>query len=329
MPTRLFNTNTPSLLQARLHLFCGGALLLLGLLLSWPVQAARLALVIGNDGYRQIEPLKNARNDARLMAATLKEAGFEVGRGGGCATPACACTKQRCSTGQCGTRQTGGVADWQCQLPANALKFPVNDVKLIGSQMQSLGFSTQVVTNANRKTMVRAIENFGREAVDAEVAMIYYTGHGAQLGGKNYLIPLGFNVQTERDLRYEAVPLDQVMESFKGVLKQGILVVDASHSPFGGGTRSIIKGLAEIQPPPKTLVVFSTKPGYTIGESDTGTYSPFARHQALYLKQPGLAIIDIFRETSEAVEKETRGMQVPWIIGTASLGIYLWKHLAP
>jgi uncharacterized caspase-like protein len=219
-----------------------------------------------------------------------------------------------------------GNAKYQ-QMP---LKFPVSDVRLIGSELQSLGFTTQIVTDADRKTMVRAIDDFGKQAETAAIAMIYYAGHGAQVMGRNYLIPVGFNIQAERDLDFEAVQLDRMMESFERVQKLGILVVDAGReSPFYRGTRGGgPRGLERIEPPSKTIVVLTTKPGSTSGEADGGTYSPFARHLAFYLKQPELEIGEVFSKTGEAVRIETRGMQEPWSIGPTSNGIYLAKHLS-
>ena len=212
----------------------------------------------------------------------------------------------------------------------NPLKFPVSDVKLLGGELKSLGFATQIVTDADRKTMVRAIDDFGKQAETAAIAMIYYAGHGAQAMGRNYLIPVGFNIQAERDLDFEAVQLDRMMKSFERVQKLGILVVDAGReSPFFRGTRGVgSRGLERPEPPSKTIVVLTTKPGSTSGEADGGTYSPFARHLAFYLKQPELEIGEVFTKTGEAVRIETRGMQEPWSIGPASNGIYLAKHLS-
>ncbi len=218
-----------------------------------------------------------------------------------------------------------GNANYQ-QMP---LMFPVSDVTLIGRELASLGFSTQIVTNADRGTMARAIEDFGQRAVDSEIAMIYYAGHGAQIAGVNYLLPVGSYIGTFQDMTLEAVPLDQLMDTFGRVKKQGILVVDASHNPFSRTRSAIsIKGLGQIRTPSKTIAVFATQPGSYSEGTGTGGNSLFARHLAFYLKQSELEIREVFFKTSDALKTETQGRQEPWLTGSGSGDVYLAKHLA-
>jgi uncharacterized caspase-like protein len=179
----------------------------------------RVALVLGNSAYQNVAPLPNPANDAAKMAATLKDAGFDV-------------------------------VDSRRDLPAAETR--------------------------------RALRDFADRARDADIAVVYYAGHGIEVDGSNYLIPVDAKLERDTDIYDEALSLDRILIAIEPAKKLRLVILDACRdNPFSKkmkrtvAARSVGQGLAKVEPTsPNVLIAYSAKAGSTAADGD-GTNSPF------------------------------------------------------
>ena len=185
---------------------------------------------------------------------------------------------------------------------------PPNDVRVMEAALKKVGFKVQTVLNANQNQMKRALRDFGDNAQGAEVAFLYYSGHGTQAGGENYLIPLQANINKESDYEIEAVGANGLMRQIAGARpKAAIVVLDACRdNPLAAATKSTSKGLGRMDAPTGSMIAFATAPNTTA--SDEGFY---ARELARQIMTPGLELYDVFRNTTAEVQRASKGRQVP------------------
>jgi len=187
---------------------------------------------------------------------------------------------------------------------------PPNDVVVMEAALKKLNFKVQTVLNANQNQMKRAVRDFGTSAQGAEVAFMYYSGHGTQAQGENYLLPVGASIEKESDYEVEAVSANAVLRQIQGARpKAAILVLDACRdNPMAAITRSGTKGLSRMDAPTGTMIAFATAPNTTA--SDNGDY---AKVLAKELQKPGQELIDVFRNTTAEVRRLSAGKQEPRI----------------
>lgn len=209
----------------------------------------RLALVIGNGGYRDA-PLANPVNDARAMAAALRDAGFNV----------------------------------------------------IGRE------------NAGHAEMLGLIREFGdRLKSQGGVGLFYFAGHGMQIKGRNYLIPVGAQIEREDEVATQAVDASQVLDKMESAANRlNILILDACrNNPFARSFRSSQQGLAQMDAPLGTLVAFATAPGAVAsdGESGNGLYTS---HLLRAMRQPDVKLEEVFKRVRTNVLRDSQRRQVPW-----------------
>jgi carboxyl-terminal processing protease len=193
---------------------------------------------------------------------------------------------------------------------------PVNDAGLISQALQQAGFQVIKVTDADQKKMKRAIADFGDKLAAAgptATGLFFYAGHGLQVQGINYLIPVGAEITKEADVDIEAVATDKVLDqmTFAGS-RVNIVVLDACrNNPLARSFRSMSRGLAPINAAQGTFVAYSTAPG-SVAADGSGTDSPYSVALAKSLVQPGIGIEDAFRNVRTQVMDATGGKQVPW-----------------
>ena len=185
---------------------------------------------------------------------------------------------------------------------------PPNDVRALAGSLKELGFDVRTVTNVDQKAMQKAIREFGEGARQAEVALFYYSGHGLQSRGENYLVPIGAQINYESDIADEAVSANSVLRRLEEAApKATVVIMDACRdNPVAGRTKSAGKGLSRMDAPSGTLVAYATAPGTTAG--DEGYY---AKSLAKHIKQPGLDIKEVFDKVGAEVDRLTRGKQKP------------------
>ncbi len=192
------------------------------------------------------------------------------------------------------------------------LRNPVNDARLMQATLRELGFEVQVATDVDRRGLLGALRDFEARARGAEVVLFFFAGHGAQVGGANYLIPLNATLRSETDVPDEAVDASSVLRRIEdGRARVGLVILDACRdNPYPGANRSTARGLARMSVPTGTIVAYATAPGSTAedGSGDNGTYTAaLARH----LATPGLDIKEVFDRTAQEVERLTNGKQRP------------------
>lgn len=220
----------------------------------------RVALIIGNSAYQNVARLGNPANDSEVVAATLKEIGFDV-------------------------------VDLK------------RDVNVVG--------------------MRRALRDFADSARDADVALVYYAGHGIEINGDNYLIPVDAVLQRDIDADDEAVALERVLRVVQSAKQLRLVILDACRdNPFNTsmkrstGSRGVGRGLAKVDPEnPNTLIAFAAKAGSTALDGDTRN-SPYTTALVKYLTKPGLDLRKAFGYVRDDVLKVTGNKQEPFIYGS-------------
>jgi tetratricopeptide (TPR) repeat protein len=206
---------------------------------------------------------------------------------------------------------------------APALANPPRDTQLLAGALRSTGFETvKLVSDLGREKFVDALQAFAREARQADWAVIYFAGHGIEVGGVNYLIPVDARLETDRDVQLEAISLDQVLAAVEGARKLHLVMLDACrNNPFISrmrattATRAVSRGLAPMEPAAGTLVVYAAKHGQTAFDDVNGQNSPFAAAVAKNLPVAGIEINKLFRLVHDDVMAATDGRQEPFTYG--------------
>ena len=193
------------------------------------------------------------------------------------------------------------------------LKNPVNDANDFSIALQRCGFDVEKTINANRRQMRESIRIFGNRIRKGGVGLFYYAGHGIQLDGENYLVPINAAVESEDEIKDECLMVSSVlrkMETAKN--KLNIIILDACrNNPFASKYRSKTRGLAVMDAPTGSLLAYSTAPGSVAsdGPNRNGLYT----HSLLnHLNTPGLNLIDLFINVRNDVVTKSNGKQVPW-----------------
>ncbi len=223
----------------------------------------RVALVVGNSHYKNVTPLDNPVNDAKLMAETLRALGFVV---------------------------VGGSA----QLDLDKAQFD------------------------------GAVQAFSDQIQGADVGLFYYAGHGLQVRGQNYLVPVGANPARETDVDFQMVDTALVLRQMEGAgTKLNIVILDACrNNPFGGrGLRGTEGGLAQMRAPEGTLISYATQPGNVARDGANGN-SPYTRALADAIRKPGKDIFQTFNAVGLAVKEATGGVQQPWVSSSPIAGSF-------
>lgn len=202
---------------------------------------------------------------------------------------------------------------------------PVRDATQIAASLRRVGFqSVTLVNDLGREQLIAALRAFAAEADTADWATIYFSGHGMEAGGKNYLVPIDAKLESDRDLEFEAVPLHQLLGTTEGARKLRLVLLDACRdNPFldrmkvKTATRSIGRGLSLIEPEPSTLVVYAAKHGQVAYDGD-GQNSPFALALAKWIETPNIEIRKLFDLVRDDVMDATERRQQPFSYGSIS-----------
>jgi len=194
----------------------------------------------------------------------------------------------------------------------------VNDARGIGEALQTVGFAVDVVTDGGRAEIERAIRKFGAEAVGAEAALFYYAGHAVEVDGRNWLLPADTQVVAPRDLRFEAVDLEAVLEQTEGRAQVNLVFLDACRdNPFrarlatGGRGMSVRAGLGQMQAAVGTLIAYAAAPGSVAADGD-GVNSPFTSALLRHIATPGLEVRRLLTLVRTEVRRTTGNAQTPW-----------------
>ncbi len=207
---------------------------------------------------------------------------------------------------------------------ASPLKNPANDANAIGKKLLEMGFEVRTELDATSESMLRALSDFTQALVEAgqggraTAGVLYYAGHGVQVDGENYLLPVDAVIRNKLDLLHRAVGLQIAMQALSSVCKTCIVLLDCCRDnplprTFGGGTRSAAAthGLANVHAPPGVYVAFATQPHF-VAVDGTGDNSPFAEGMLEYMASPGKHVADVLMDVRRVVYEKTHGQQVPW-----------------
>ncbi|MET3900979.1 putative caspase-like protein [Devosia sp. UYZn731] len=205
-----------------------------------------------------------------------------------------------------------------------ALPNPENDARAVANSLIDLGFETRVRLNLDQAGMISELQAFAEDAKGADYAAVYYAGHGIELEGVNYLIPVDAVLSRDVDIETEAVPLERVLEATQGATRLQLIMLDACrNNPFlldikrTLGENSVGKGLARIEPKGSTLVSFAATAGNTAYDG-VGDHSPYTDALLRHLSTPGLEVNYVFRRVNAEVRTLTGDAQQPVYYGTLS-----------
>ncbi|HUP98103.1 MAG TPA: caspase family protein [Usitatibacter sp.] len=196
--------------------------------------------------------------------------------------------------------------------PGARLANPGNDARAVGAKLQALGFEVILKTDINQREMTRAISQFGQRMQNGGVALFYYAGHGLQVRGRNFLVPVDAEIVSEASVRSEAVDVDQLLEQL-GPARLGIVILDACrNNPYEGKFRTTAgTGLAQIDAPKGTLLAYATAPG-KVASDGNGANGLYTAELLKALDVPGLKVEEIFKAVRVNVIKATQALQIPW-----------------
>jgi uncharacterized caspase-like protein len=196
------------------------------------------------------------------------------------------------------------------------LKNPVNDAEAIAAELKNLNFDVIKLTDATYKEMKKGISDFGTNLSKDKntIGLFYYAGHGIQLKGKNYIVPIDENIEKEADVEVYAIELDDVTANLEYAGNtMNIIILDACrNNPFARSFRSTTSGgLAATNAPVGTFVAYSTAPGSTAADG-SGSNGLYTQELLKALKIPNLKIEDVFKKVRTSVKEISGGDQIPW-----------------
>lgn len=202
------------------------------------------------------------------------------------------------------------------------LSNPKNDAEDMSIALNAIGFDVTKVDNADFSTMRKALRDFGRTAQGAEIAMVYFAGHGMEVDKNNYLIPVDAQLLSDQDVEYEAISIELLNRAVSGANGLRMILLDACrNNPFVNkmsrsiATRAIGRGLAPVEPQHGTLVSYAAREGTTASDGD-GRNSPYTKALISHLQEPGLDVRFMFAKVRDSVLAATSGEQEPFMYGS-------------
>jgi hypothetical protein len=193
------------------------------------------------------------------------------------------------------------------------LKNPVNDAKDVANNLELCGFEVIKQINASQRNMEQAVDEFYKKLKNVDVGFFYYAGHGIQVEGRNYLIPVDARVTSESDVKYESVDVGRILGKMKDAGNDlNIVMLDACRdNPFQRSFRSNNQGFAKMDAPRGSIIIYATAPGSIAadGEGRNGLYTGYFLDNMM---KKGLPIEKVLKETRKQVFNKTNGKQIPW-----------------
>lgn len=202
---------------------------------------------------------------------------------------------------------------------ASVLANPANDARAMADKLGRIGFDVMLREDLTGQDFRIALGEFTEKALSSDIALVFYAGHGIEMGGRNYLIPVDARMRSEATATFETVALDSMLTTVKQAGKLGLIMLDACRdNPFAAamqrtdGTRSLRRGLApvSIEGQSGLLVSFAAQAGATAADGDT-MHSPYTAALLQVLDEPGLEVGRMFRKVRKLVREATNGQQVP------------------
>lgn len=195
-----------------------------------------------------------------------------------------------------------------------ALQNPVNDARAMTAELRKAGFQVIAVEDAGLDRLQAAIDEFGRAIKPGGAALVFYAGHGMQVGGENYLIPVDADLKRETDVQAKTLNLAAILRKLEDSQSRvNVVILDACRdNPFARSWRSAGRGgLASIDAPTGTVIAFATAPGKT-AEDGAGSNGLFTTHLLRQIRIPNQKIEDVLKNTRKGVAADSRNEQIPW-----------------
>jgi len=193
------------------------------------------------------------------------------------------------------------------------LKNPLNDAEDMAATLKNLGFKVILKKNADQRTMEDTIRYFGKQLKNGGIGLFYFAGHGVQVGGRNYLMPVDAKIESESDVRYEAVDAGRVLGKMEDAENQlNIVILDACrNNPYARAFRSDQGGLARMDAPTGSLIAYATAPGEVAADGPERN-GIFTKHLIQHMMTPNLSIEQVLKRVRIDVARQTNGRQIPW-----------------
>ncbi len=214
---------------------------------------------------------------------------------------------------------------------ASILPNPVNDASDISDSLKRLGFDVKTLTNATFDEMRRGLINFGQRARGAEFAVIFFAGHGMEISGENWLIPVDAQLSTDLDVANETIGLQSLTRAVSNTTRLGLVILDACRSnPFlpkmqrTSLTRAVDRGFSRVEPNDNVLVAYSARDGTTANDG-SGRNSPFTSSLLKNIETPGLDVRFLFAGVRDDVMAATNREQQPFLYGSLSRDLIYFR----
>jgi peptidoglycan hydrolase-like protein with peptidoglycan-binding domain len=211
------------------------------------------------------------------------------------------------------------------------LRNPANDATDIAAALRDVGFDVALRLDVDRDQLRRAVIDFGRSLQKGGVGLFYFSGHAVQLDGRNYMIPLGAEVEHADYVGLETVDIDEVLARMGAADNRlNIVILDACrNNPFKGIFRAPVRGLAQTRAPTGTFIAYAAAPGALARDGTSGSRnSPYTAALLRSMQEPGLRLEDVFKRVRLAVLTNTDGFQTPWT-GSSITGDFYFRLPEP
>ncbi len=189
----------------------------------------------------------------------------------------------------------------------------VNDATAVAKVLEKAGFTVDLKLNANQKQLQDAVSAFGDQLRTGGAGLFYFAGHGVQIKGRNFLMPVGADIKREDEVPYKAVDVQQVLDKMETAKNRiNVVILDACRdNPFARSSRSGSGGLGQLDAPIGSLVAFATAPG-SVASDGRGANGLYTQHLLANLERPGVPIEEVFKRVRLGVRLDSNGGQVPW-----------------
>jgi tetratricopeptide (TPR) repeat protein len=212
---------------------------------------------------------------------------------------------------------------------APRLANPGNDADAVAATFTRLGFQSVIAgKDLSRSQFLTKLREFEDKVATADWAVVYYAGHGVELDGTNFLLPVDATLKADRDIHDEGISLDRVLQAAERAKKLRLVILDSCRdNPFLKKMRrtresgNYKKGLAKVEPEAGTLVAFAARDG-EVSQDGSGPNSPFTSSFLKYVQQPNLEINMLFRKVRDDVYEQTRRRQEPFVYGSLTSANY-------
>lgn len=197
-----------------------------------------------------------------------------------------------------------------------SLRNPANDARLIAGKLSGLGFDVVEVVDGTRKDFREGLTRFGRQAQDADVALVFYAGHGVQVNGQNWLLPVDSDIEAATDLAAQALRADDIVDIMEvsGARLKLVFLDACRNNPLPRSlSRGADRGLARLEANAAGMMIaFATSPG-DVAQDGTGANSPFTEALARLIDTPDLEVRHLMGKVRESVYTSTGERQLPWL----------------